>query len=106
MTTVPSVMESPLEPIRSSRELSCGEGLQRGGPSRLEADADLFYLLGRKRLVEQAALIPAWVAPAAFMASQVRAGGADPEGGSTTLPRDVAQHPLEKFDQLATETPG
>jgi hypothetical protein len=66
----------------------------------------LFDLLGRKRLVQQTALIPAWIAPAAFIASQMRAGGANPEGGSSTLPRDVAQHPFEKFDQLATQTPG
>jgi hypothetical protein len=31
---------------------------------------------------------------------------ANPEGGSTTQPRDVAQHSLEKFDQLVTETHG
>jgi hypothetical protein len=66
----------------------------------------LFDLLGRKRLVYQTALIPTWVAPAAFTAPQMRAGGANPEGGPTTLSRNVAQHPLEKFDQLATETPG
>jgi hypothetical protein len=66
----------------------------------------LFDLLGRKRLVEETALIPTLVASAAFIASQMRAGGANPEGGSSTLPRDVAEHPLEKSDQLATETPG
>jgi hypothetical protein len=66
----------------------------------------LFYLLDRKRLVEQTALIPTWMAPAAFITSQMCARGANPEGGSSTLPRDVAQHPFEKFDQLATQTPG
>jgi hypothetical protein len=66
----------------------------------------LFYLLDRKRLAQQVALIPTSVAPAAFIASQMRAGGANSEGGSIPLPRDVTQHPLKKFDQLATEPPG
>jgi hypothetical protein len=55
------------------RELPSREGLQRRGFTRLEADADLFYLLGRKRLVEQSALVPTWVTPAAITAPQMRA---------------------------------